>query len=69
MEDRHDLHEEEVVGVETEERVEETGEGDESVVLARNCCGRVFLLLLNRGCGRSSGWIGDATGKGGKGLV
>jgi len=69
MDDRHDLHDEEVVGVEAEERVEETGEGDTSAVLARSCWGRVFLPLLNRGCGRSSGWMGDAAGSGGKGLV
>lgn len=68
MDERHDFHDE-AVGVEMEERVDETGEGDESVVWARSCCGRVFLPLLNSGCGSSSGWMGDATGSGGNGLV
>lgn len=67
MEERHDFHDE-VVGVETEERVDETGEGDESVVWARNCWGRVFFPPLNSGWGRSSGWMGEPTGSGGNGL-
>lgn len=68
MEERHDLQDA-AVGVEADEWDDDTGDGDAA---AADCmavgCGRVFFPLKS-GLGRSSGWIGDATGSGGSGFV